>query len=318
MPNEFQRFSWNFHIGICNTKFEKLQFRIGGLKKGTGQKNRCPVAGEPKGVLAWDFLNSYKLWSPRWARSTKKSARYGRQSAILDFCNTSRTRTRLQKLTHIQMVFRWFSKVRKFQFIFWTPLAFWASHFSILQNWRPPNLTYTVVLWIVTTGVREVFKKSEFVLWRPRRSFYFRRPVRTGVHFVTCNENPWARIEVLMRSKSWNGKKNDAPTWVWRIAILKIVSAAKLLKFYSDSHSVWKRRKWWWQIWCPRWKTWTPITLLAMRRWKKRFSLGRCWKNQECVLACARQQEKKTSAIMRGSADSCFFRKSPAGTIKMQ
>ena len=51
---------------------------------------------------------------------------------------------------------------------------------------------------------------------------------------------------------------------------------------------------------------------------KKRFSLGRCCKNQECVLAPSRQQEKTMSGVMRGSADSLKLRKSQAGTTKMQ
>ena len=208
------------------------------------------------------------------------------------------------------MVFQWFSKVRKFQFIFWTPLAFWASPFSILRNWRPPNLTYTVVLWIVTTGVREVFKKSEFVLWRPRRSFYFRRPVRTGVHFVTCNENPWARIEVLMMSKSWNGKKK----WCSHVGLAhrnlenrERGKTVKILQWFSFNLEEAKMMV---ANLMPEVKNLDADHTFGDEAMKKTILAWEVLKKSRMCTGMRTAARKKVSATMRGSTDSLKFRKS--------
>ena len=138
----------------------------------------------------------------------------------------------------------------------------------------------------------------------------------TGMPLLQFDENPCARIIILMARKFGNCLKSIAPVWAWRVAILKITRATKLLKFYSDSHSNLMAWKWWWHIEGPRWKVRTALTILMLRSLEKRFSLGRCCKNQECVLAHRNWQEKKVSGAMRGSDNSCFVRKSNAKTMK--
>ena len=120
-PNEFLWFWWKIIVPIPaleSSSKNNVHFRNGGLEKIDFAKNGFGAHTGVKSVLAWDFRNSYKLWSPRIAGSTKKSARHGRQDANFDFCNTPWTGTRLQKVIHFQMVFRWFSKVWKFRCIF--------------------------------------------------------------------------------------------------------------------------------------------------------------------------------------------------------
>ena len=175
-PNEFLWFWWKIIVPIPaleSSNKNNVHFRSGGLEKIDFAKNGFGAETGLKSVLAWDFRNLYKLWSPRIAGSTKKSARHGCQDANFDFCNTPCTGTRLQKVIHFQMVFRWFSKVWKFRCIFCTPQAFWASHFLKLQNWRSPNVTLTVVSWTTTLAAWEVFKKLEFAFLRPQDELFF-------------------------------------------------------------------------------------------------------------------------------------------------
>ena len=82
-----------------------VHFRSGGLEKIDFAKNGFGAHARPKSSMSWDFRNSYKLWSPRIAGSTKKSARHVCQDAKFDFCNTPCTGTRLQKVIHFQMFF---------------------------------------------------------------------------------------------------------------------------------------------------------------------------------------------------------------------
>ena len=63
-----------------------------------------------------------------------------------------------------------------------------------------------------------------------RTNFFLCSAPSVGMPILPSDENPWARIAILMVTKSWNSKKNVALTWVWRVAILKISSATKLSK----------------------------------------------------------------------------------------
>ena len=63
-----------------------------------------------------------------------------------------------------------------------------------------------------------------------RTNFFLCSAPSMGMPLLPSDENPWARIAILMVTKSWNCKKNVALTWVWRVAILKISSARKLSK----------------------------------------------------------------------------------------
>ena len=63
-----------------------------------------------------------------------------------------------------------------------------------------------------------------------RTNFFLCSAPSVGMPLLPSDEDPWARIAILMVTKSWNCKKNVALTWVWRVAILKISSATKLSK----------------------------------------------------------------------------------------
>ena len=63
-----------------------------------------------------------------------------------------------------------------------------------------------------------------------RTNFFLCSAPSVGMQLLPFDENPCVRIAVLMMSKSWNCKKSVALAWVWRVAILKIMSATKLSK----------------------------------------------------------------------------------------
>ena len=132
--------------------------------------------------MDWDFRNSYKLWSPRIAGSTKKCAPRP-PGCEFRFLQHPLDGNAIAKSHTFHKVFRWFSKVWKFRCIFCTPQAFWASHFSKVENWRSPNVTFTDVLWIVTTDAREVLKKNGI-----------RIPTAAGRTFFCAPHGAWGCI----------------------------------------------------------------------------------------------------------------------------
>ena len=60
------------------------------------------------------------------------------------------------------------------------------------------------------------------------------------------------------------------------------------------------------------------VNILEGAPLKKTILGGEVLQKHECVLARPRQQEKKVSATMRGSADSLILKKSNAKTMKMR
>ena len=90
-PNEVLWFWWKIIVPIPALESSSkniVHFRSGGLEKRTWHENGFGAGTAVKSVLAWDFWNSHKVWSPRIAGSTKKSARRVCQDAKFDFCNT--------------------------------------------------------------------------------------------------------------------------------------------------------------------------------------------------------------------------------------
>jgi len=206
-------------------------FAVGGPEKRTWHENGFGAHARPKPSMSWDFWNSYKVWSPRIAGSTKKSARHGRQDANFVFFATPPGRERDCKKSYIfKMFFDGFQKYENFDAFFAhlkhsERLTFWNCKIGARQTLR--SLLFREQRRL---PLGRCLKSWNSHSYGRRTNFFLCSAPSVGMPLLPSDENPWARIAILMVTKSWNCKKNVALTWVWRVAILKISSAKKLSK----------------------------------------------------------------------------------------